>query len=404
MTSLGFPKQFDKNVSFVISEFLVEKQYKFLEWIDLDKLEWKFTVQWLPESLLEKYIDKVNHHSCWDCVCLNEHAIRFIEKYSDTLHSSQSDKINWYYLAQNRNATHLLKLKDAKLFTEIQLAGIFSNPNAIEFIEKHYNKLRLNDSLLNSLCLNTNPKVHYLLESVGVEHFTQNTWRILSGNEFAFDTLQRITNNFTQYVERLDWKELSRNPRAIELLSRPEFQHQIDLEFLVRNKNGAQLLEQILSKMDIELISNQVWVGLCRYSHTIPILERFTQNLTQHLDKIDWLWLQANPNTVHLVELIMEKYPEKIKLYVLCQNKNAIHLINKLFLKSPEKFNRRCWYSLIQNPNAFELCQQNIDTIFSLFNSHIFYNHLSNNPNIVEFDHKTFNFLKHKLSNYIYEL
>jgi hypothetical protein len=44
MTSIGFSKKFDKNVSSIIAEFITPKPYKFLDWDILHT--------WLNESML----------------------------------------------------------------------------------------------------------------------------------------------------------------------------------------------------------------------------------------------------------------------------------------------------------------------------------------------------------------
>jgi hypothetical protein len=85
--------------------------------------------------------------------------------------------------------------------------------------------------------------------------------------------------------------------------------------------------------------------------------------LEQNQDKIDWDWLSANPNAIHL----LEQNPDKINWYWLSLNPNAIHLLEK----NPYKID---WYWLSKNTNAIHLLEQNQDKID--------WDSLSQNPSI----------------------
>jgi hypothetical protein len=246
------------------------------------------------------------------------------------------------------------------------------------------------------ICLNKNSDVHFLLESIGIEKLSKYGWSNLSENKHAIPFLEHITQNFTTNLDKLDWKELSKNENAIHIVSRPEFRDRIDLSYLVLNKNAIDLLKQILYAMKIDDISDTDWRNLCLKPHGVQLLEHLTCNFTKHLNKIDWTLLSGNENAV----VWLSKFIHLCDIQMLCENKNATNLIEQFILTSPEKFNDECWISLIKNPNAFQLFNKHKDKLWDK----ISWYSLCWNKSIVEFDHIQYNFLKHKLSNHIYEL
>ena len=82
------------------------------------------------------------------------------------------------------------------------------------------------------------------------------------------------------------------------------------------------------------------------------------------MEKIDWGFLSANPNAIHL----LEKNIDKISWIYLSQNPNAIHLLKK----NMDKIN---WIHLSANPKAIHILENNLDLIC--------WYHLSKNPNAI---------------------
>ena len=66
--------------------------------------------------------------------------------------------------------------------------------------------------------------------------------------------------------------------------------------------------------------------------------------IRKNIDKIDWRFLSANPNAIHL----LEKNPEKIHWSNLSANPNAIHLLQQ----NIEKID---WSRLSYNTSIFEI-------------------------------------------------
>ena len=55
MTSLGFPNKFNKDISGLIAEYIIEKPLKLRDWINVNKLN-------------------------WNCLTMNKNSIDFLEK------------------------------------------------------------------------------------------------------------------------------------------------------------------------------------------------------------------------------------------------------------------------------------------------------------------------------------
>ncbi len=128
------------------------------------------------------------------------------------------------------------------------------------------------------------------------------------------------------------------------------------------------------------------WSWLSANPEAIHLLE-------QNLDKIDWSRLSLNPKAIH----ILEKNLDKIDWVMLSVNPEAIHLISKALEQNPDKID---WYWLSRNPAAIHLLEQNLDKID--------WWPLSRNPAIYTYDydkikeHMDFTGIKDELIAYYY--
>jgi hypothetical protein len=399
MTSLGFSNKFDINVSSAIATYLVPKQYKFLDWIPIEKLEsWRLLSYWLPQSMLEKYfhyIDNENEY-CWDAFFKNPEAISLIERQlesTDKLHSKKEWDKSYLKIVENPNATsHLLSVLDKVPGTESYFWSMASaKSNSISFLERNLKKL-----IIPLVCYNKNSNVHNVLELYGINTLTSVCWSYLSENKSAISFLEKFTKNFTTNLDKIDWNTLSKNENAIHILSRPEFQDKINLIYLVTNENGVEILKKHLFEMQIEDINIEIWRVLSRKPYGIPILEKLTKNFTQHLDKIDWYYLSANENAIPIIK----QFLDLCHMDWLCQNRNATQLIEEILLTNPEKITSDCWSWLCKNPNAFHL----FNKYQHLIGNHINWSSICLNESIIEFDNKQYNKLKNKYTHCIYNL
>jgi hypothetical protein len=82
----------------IVTSYLVKPKMKLLDWILLDKLNWKVLSK-NPNAihLLEQNMNKIN----WDSLSANPNTIHLLEQ--------NMENINWNNLSSNPNAIHLLE-------------------------------------------------------------------------------------------------------------------------------------------------------------------------------------------------------------------------------------------------------------------------------------------------------
>ncbi len=84
----------------IVASYLVKPKMKLLDWIPLDKLDWKLlsfnlnAIHLLESVILD--MDKIN----WLELSRNPNAIHLLEQHMD--------KINWKWLSTNPNAIHFI--------------------------------------------------------------------------------------------------------------------------------------------------------------------------------------------------------------------------------------------------------------------------------------------------------
>ena len=206
------------------------------------------------------------------------------------------------------------------------------------------------------------------------------------------DILEKIVNKYKtifkiKYVlkdwiplEKLDWKYLSSNPNAIELLkANPQ---KINWEGLSANSSqyAIEMLKTYPKKIDwfylstnqnpyaIELLKANPekidWEGLSGNPNATKLLKA-------NPEKIDWGWLSANPSQ-YAIELLKAN-PNKIEWNYLSKNPNPYAI--ELLKANPDEID---WLFLSINPNpyAIELLKEN--------KTKIFWKYLSMNPSIFD--------------------
>lgn len=366
MTSVGFPCKFDKNVSLMIATFLIEVPYKFLDWVQVDKLIWSQIATILPSrNMIEHYSYKFEEWKCW-------HSLLFNKRFPT-------------------------------LFAE----------DAIEFIKKHIQKKDI-----GLLCYNENaiPILKKLTNNFNT-NLTIMHWNAFCEHASSFPVLKRLTKNFTINMHILNWYYLSFNPNAIDLLERkleteslsddfnkpktfcwtPKEVPNVNWANLCQNRNAMSLIKQYIQKID--------WYFLCSNPSAVSFLEEFTDGFTNNLDKIWWRRLSINPQAIH----ILEKHKDKIDWRYLCWNVNAIHLIEEMLDNDPfgllqtrnhicesQDGDKICWMMMSKNPNAIHLLSKNIDKVD--------WHYLSENPSIFEIDNTKYNKSKQTVAQYLYNL
>ena len=196
-----------------------------------------------------------------------------------------------------------------------------------------------------------------------------------------YKTIFKIKYKLKDWIppKKLDWKYLSANPNAIELLK--ENPQKINWEGLSANSSqyAIEMLKAYPKKIDwfylstnqnpyaIELLkanSEKIdWEGLSGNPNATKLLKA-------NPEKIDWGWLSSNPSQ-YAIELLKAN-PDEIQMSYLSSNPNPYAI--ELLKANPNEID---WLFLSTNPNpyAIELLKtnpKNIDWEYLSMNPSIF--------------------------------
>ena len=371
----------DNNIELILTYYwsFLPKKKVLLEWIDIEKLDWKMlSVNANAIDLLEANKDKIN----WKYLSKNSNAIRLLE--------TNLDKINWKYLCLNRNAIDILKKNKDK----IDYSRLVLNENAIDLIEE---KLKLESKLTeeqyynldytNKVCfcgLSSNINAIKLLK----ENTSRIHWGYLCENENAIELIESKLNQEEQSTEddfryHLSSYLLSTNRNAINLLkANPDI---ISWAFLSENENAIDIitkkiryenntmtidnyikLEERLENYEVEVIDKICWNKLSGNLNAIELIKQKIKmkerlvlrstisNLTtleQLKKKVDYYvsrWEDRNPNIIvdFAKKQLLLYMDEPLDWSALSSNKNAIEIL----FENQDKID---WYALSANPSIF---------------------------------------------------
>lgn len=209
-------------------------------------------------------------------------------------------------------------------------------------------------------------------------------WKTLSSNSLAIDLLE-------QNMDKVSWLYVSSNPNALHLIHKGIKENKkIDWQLLSKNEGAIHLLEQNPEKIDWQYVSANPkaihlleqnpekinWGSLSLNPNAIHLLEK-------HPYKIDWLTLSGNPSAIDL----LKQYPEKIIMHFFCRNPNpkVIHFLEKT--AEAEWEDVIDWGVITLNPNALCIIEKNLDKIKTGIC------HMSHYPNNVSFLEKNPHFI-----------
>jgi hypothetical protein len=205
-------------------------------------------------------------------------------------------------------------------------------------------------------------------------------YKVLCGVEHGIEFVDELIKN--NELEKIHWDELSKNPAAMHILNDPKYYQYIDWINILYNKNAVDLVKNNLHMID------EYWGVICKQPHLIDIIE-------QNMDKIDWNLLSENYNAIH----ILEKNLEKINSNNLQSNKNGFQLLLQLnhVFSNFKNYHKNIVFEY------FDYCEKNnIKFNLTMLLSKDGYTekhmeilkhnnnrwHLSQNPNIFEYDYK----------------
>ena len=391
MTELGFSKQFDKDISGIISEYLIETPVKIKDYF-LNKSNLMDSISW-----------------SWLCQTADKIYINYIYDY-------YRERIHWKSLCKNSNAMHILKNNKNKL----SISGLLFNkhPNAndliIELINDHIRPLKLYE--VETICALANE--HVL--SIAMKHNNfELAWTSLSKNQHALDLLELnpdkiewlifltqpssdklvkiIENNLNRIDENAIYMLSRRNDTMHILENNP---HLIDWILLSSNQYAIDILEKNIDK-------------ICWHSFSCNPHPRAIELLEKNIDNIIWSNIFENENE-KIIELV-DKYYDRIINFIDIQKVSSCSTAINVILKNIDKID---WDELSYNPHpkAIELLEKNIDKInwyyftynkntFHLKNKYIDKLHSYNDINIIfENDQNKYNTLKKGYTKLIYNM
>ena len=321
MTSLGFENKFDKDISSIISEYLIEIPVK------------------IKDYFLNNIDGKVSRNDIeinWGKICETSE-----KKYIDYLYDNFREEISWNMLSRNPNAIHLLK----KHPEHINMSGMSFNthPEATILIEQNINKMRQ----IDWICLSANANKNSIC--ILKNNIDKISWVHLSKNPNALDILELYPGK----IYWLFFLTIPANNRIVKLIEDNLDKINQDSRYILSKRSDTM---HILEK-NPELID---WLHLSSNEYAIDLLEK-------NLDKVNWEGLSMNKNAIR----ILEKYPENIVWSAILDNPNAIHIIEK----NLNKINTDDLYILSRNPNAINFLENHPDIIDWVY--------LSRNPNAI---------------------
>lgn len=218
--------------------------------------------------------------------------------------NNHPEKINWQYLSRNPNAIDLLK--SSPQYIDWHEICLNPHPDAIVLIKNHHEyyikqwthkKRRIPyDLMLSWKNLSYNPAATEFLK----EYPTNELWFVqkppydpheddpdYEGNPYFDnlypDYLQEKEDQIEKNWDKIDTKELCKNPNAIHLIERldPE---EIDWQYVSANPGAINILKANTKKID--------WRWICKNPEAKELL---ANEFKKRIDKLDWRWLSANP-------------------------------------------------------------------------------------------------------------
>lgn len=288
----------------------------------------RITILDLPDDLKEKivmiykYLHKYKLRDWvplklirWEFLSENPNAIDFLSLPKNRVH------INWEFLSENPEAVDFISLPENKKHIDYRNLSGNPNPKAIELLKE---RLKVNPRIVDWKALSKNPYAIELL--ILPENNEKIDWSSLSGNIEAIDILK---DEYKKENNRIDWKALSENPSAIDILKEEykKKKNKINWKALSRNPNAIDIINEEYRRDKKNKIN---WKALSGNPNAIELL-------LSNVDKIDWPALSYNPNAIDLLK---------------CKIINQINLqaneIKNLQIK--ERIN---WMGISSNPSIF---------------------------------------------------
>ena len=338
----------------------------------------------------------------WELFSLNPNAIDFLSLAKNKKH------IKYSQLCKNTNPRALILIAEEIMRNpdspDIDWKALSANPYAIDILDTHRNKIEW-----LHLCRNTHPRVIQILkenqlakangnDDIHWHELSMNTsneavkflsspenhryidWEIFSANKnpIAIEMLIKKENeefeldyapfNRLKDRQKISWKYLSGNPKAVSLLEKKWEEEKFLMEYDMSQYKKLKKDEYIVNWNIMSINPSAIHLLRAKIAEEGNMSKKQYDSL-EEIEKINWYELSENEKAIKL----LEENPTKIVWFVLCRNPKAIRLIEKELMVRPENIN---WFSLSGNPEAVRILGNNKDKIV--------WRELSNNPNAGE--------------------
>jgi hypothetical protein len=294
----------------------------------------------------------------------------YIRKMETNHYTSRRQQIDALNAQKFKIAEDLRKLVFAKPSKRTYTKGILKLPKEVikKILFEHFKEKLLfyfKEWMLPFIQLNED-NIKYLCENTNV---------------IAIEILKSICENGgEQIIELLDWKELSKNPIAIEILQKPEYRKHIEWEELAGNSAALDLL---LDEKETHP-ENFHWGNFSANSKGFHLIADKSLDEAELIDdaldvihqakKLDWGKVSSNRST-KVIQYLKDLHPDKINYGRLSGNPNplAIEMLRERIIQinSMSKRERKAlryeekidWYLLSSNYAAIELLKENMNEI-----------------------------------------
>lgn len=220
---------------------------------------------------------------------------------------------------------------------------------------------------LKWLCSNTSIHAIEILNAESVKNPDKLDWKRLSANPNAIEIL-------TANIDRIDWDEFSSNPSPDTYDLFKKNVKKLNFGKLSQNPSAIYILTTNTYRIDESYtgvraapigISKNPDINWMEVSSNPNAVELLITNK----DDINWDYLCANPSSkaIKLIEKKLEVDPDYINYRILSGNPNAFNLLNKQFNKEKglkgedledQNYQKLDWKKISGNPGAIKLIQK----------------------------------------------
>ena len=325
----------------------MSKNFKLIDWIDPDKLDWN--------ELYKNYNNILNNNF----------------QYSMEEEEFESNNIPELYCSNTDNRTHIIDLLEKSIdkFGKKSWDRLSSMSNDIDLLIENIDKINWNE-----LCKNKSNKALELLKD-NVDKLKKNGWINLCGNQnniamsIIDDNIHKLCKicwiklSFNQCsiaileknINKIVWVELCKNPKALSIIE--QYYNSLgeeELYYLCKNPIIVSLYEKnnLFKEFLIDNIDYN-WSILCMNPYAIPIIEN-------NLDKLDydcWKNLSKNYMAINLLEknkdkINWEKFSQNIGIFIydyeyIKENNNSIKKSLAEYFGNPQRLKELGYFDIL---------------------------------------------------------